>query len=470
MIIDAIVGGHIRLLGVPPKQTERIRNALSFPNPEFHKLQRLGRYTGGTEERICVAVETPEGDLLCPRGSWTPIRTALAKDGWTTRVTSDERSIGSVLVLSKSITDISLRDYQREGVLALVRNTQGLVVIPCGGGKSRLGVAAIAAIGRSALIIVHTTDLADQWVETIKTLLHVDAGRIDATHDQRLWPIVVATVQSLYAILEENPINKATGYSDDEFLSYFGMVILDEAHRAPAMMTQRVLSHVTAKHRLGLTATPEREDGMTKLVEWSFGPTLLERTTPELIKLGYLMKAEVEFVETGFAFAYDGSDEKRLAALDRALEKDAERNTLIAARAHIEASHGEAVLVLTNRKTHATKLAKMITACGTPAEAVIGTTAKGLRKETIARLKSGDLRVMVATSLADEGLDVQRLSRVLLAWPQRAKGATTQRVGRLLRGWPGKQPKLFDFVDGQVPTLASRASARRSTFRKLGLL
>jgi superfamily II DNA or RNA helicase len=115
-------------------------------------------------------------------------------------------------------------------------------------------------------------------------------------------------------------------------------------------------------------------------------------------------------------------------------------------------------------------LAKMIKARGVDrVEAVLGTTAKKKRKGTIEALRTGELQVMIATSLADEGLDVRRLSRVLLAWPQRAKGGTTQRAGRLLRDFP-KKPKLIDFVDSKVDTLASRAADRKAVYRKMGLL
>lgn len=94
-------------------------------------------------------------------------------------------------------------------------------------------------------------------------------------------------------------------------------------------------------------------------------------------------------------------------------------------------------------------------------------------------MRTGRVRCIIATQLADEGLDIQRLSRVLLAFPQRAKGPTIQRVGRLMRvfeekGKDGvirmKKPKLFDFVDNLVPTLRSRGKSRRSAYKDIGIL
>lgn len=458
--IDATIGGAIRLHAVPPRQTERILRALSFPNPEFVMANRIVGYTGNLPERIYAVEEHPNGDIVVPRGAWQVAKDALARDGWTARVAKDERVAGREIAVGAAPG--RLRDYQGEGVEKIAHHLQGLIVLPCGCGKTRLGASAVHRLRRRAIVVVHTIDLADQWVAALMD--HgIGAGRVDGDSDDRGADAVVATVQTLARIVDD-PID------DDAWLAEFGLCVLDEAHHAPAVTFRRVLSRIPARWRLGLTATPDREDGLTRLVTWSFGPTLLERDTREMIKLGFLMRAEIVHVETAFRFEYDGAPKKKNAALDKAIVKDEARNAMIADLAAKDAREGETVLVLTNRKPHARALAKMISERGVEARAVISATGKKKRRETIGDLRGGELRVMVATSLADEGLDVQRLSRVILAWPQRARGGTQQRVGRALRDWPGKKPKVYDVVDPMVPTLRDRAAARRTTYRKLGLL
>jgi len=459
--VHCTVGSQIVLGPLDPKPLENLRKDLSFRNPAYTKLRRLGKLTSDMPESICAFVELPCGGGIAPRGAWDIVKKSLREVGYAPVVAQDLRASGSPLATRARIEDLSLRDYQRRGVDELLKRLQGTVVLPCGTGKSRLGVGAILSARVDALVLVHTIDLADQWVEQLRAI-GIEPGRVDGDHDDPHHPVVVATIQSVYAKL-------ASPFEDTDWLGKFGTCVLDEAHHAPARTFMSVLNAIPARYRLGLTATPDREDGLERLMDWSFGPRLLERNTEEMIKLGYLMKAEIEIVRTSFEFEWSGPDEKKIHAMDKALVANDDRNRLIADRAAAEALAGESVLVLSNRKPHCRKLAQMINQRGVVAVAVMGSTTKKGRKDAIQDLREGKLPVMVATSLADEGLDVRRLSRILLAWPQRARGGTTQRTGRILRDWP-KKPKLIDFVDAHVPTLADRASDRRSVWREMGLM
>ena len=334
-----------------------------------------------------------------------------------------------------------------------------IVVHNCGCGKTKLGVGAVFVLGVTTLVLVHTEDLADQWLSEF-TKHGLRAGLVGGGVDERDRDVVVAIIDSLLPLLEADP---AWGRS-------FGFVIVDEAHHAPAVTFQRVLRLLPAYYRLGLTATPNREDGLSNLVEWSFGETLLERTTREMIKLGFLMPCRIEIVSTGFVFEYDGPEKKRLAELEKAIAACEARNALIVATVVREAALGETCLVLVRTREHAHALADLIQARGIEARALTGKTAKKKRKATLNDLRAGDLPVMIATSLADEGLDLPRLSVIALGSPQRAKGATLQRLGRLLRLWEGKKPVLYDFVDDEVDTLASRAASRRRVYLDCGLI
>jgi superfamily II DNA or RNA helicase len=99
---------------------------------------------------------------------------------------------------------------------------------------------------------------------------------------------------------------------------------------------------------------------------------------------------------------------------------------------------------------------------------ITSAVAKKKRQQMLSGLRDGSVQIAIATSLADQGLDVPRLSRVFLALPERSQGRTKQRVGRLMRPCE-QQAKLVDFVDHNVATLKSRWRSRRSVFRKLGL-
>jgi superfamily II DNA or RNA helicase len=456
--IAARIDGEIVLRELPVPALERLRLKLSLPNPKYVSLKRFVGFTGSEPAKIECLVEMPDGSIHVPRGVAPLIKSELGRYDLRPRMEDDARSRGSRFYQAPTNTP-ALRDYQQQGIDKLVAAGQGLIVLPCGTGKTKLGVGAVIALGVKALVLVHTEDLADQWLTEL-TKYGIDVGSIGGGTVERDADVVVAIIDSLLPLLESNP---AWGRC-------FGFVVVDEAHHAPAVTFQRVLRLLPAYYRLGLTATPEREDGLSSLVDWSFGETLLERTTREMIKLGFLMPARIEIVSTGFVFEYDGPEKKRLAELEKAIAASEARNALIVQTVVREAALGETCLVLVRTREHARVLAELLVARGIEARALTGKTAKKKRKATLNDLRSGALPIMIATSLADEGLDLPRLSVIVLAAPQRAKGATLQRLGRLLRVWEGKKPVLYDFVDDEVDTLASRAASRRRVYLDCGLI
>lgn len=475
--IRASVASDLVLRDLPPKPLELIRYTLSYPNAKYVRAKRMGFPTEGEPERIACAIEAPDGSMHVPRGSIGVVRELLAECRFGLEVVEDRRSSGSKI---GPFPSVSLRDYQEEGVLELIRKLQGIAVLPCGGGKTRLGVGAVGALSVTTLVIVPTKDLADQWIAELQNLLSVEAGLVGDGKDTGDRDIVVAIDDSLVLKLGREP----------EWAQKFGLIIFDEIHHCPSKTAQSILLRIPARYRLGLTATLMREDGATPLIGWSFGPILVERTTKQLLDLGILMPAEIEYVETGWTFSYpilepvrrhleskDGFKRRhskwtreRLVVMEAELVEDLMRNVDIADRAADDAKAGETVLILTGRRDHTKELAEMICARGVEAVALTSASGRKKRREAIQNLKDGKLPVMIATSLADEGLDVTRLSRVILAFPQRAKAATLQRLGRLLRNFPGKRPKLVDLVDSKVPTLRKRADARKKTYRETGLL
>ena len=453
--IRAVVGAEIVLRDLSIRSIERLRFALSYPHPERAKAARLGLSTAGLPMRFECITEWPDGSISVPRGAVDIVREVLAADDVGVDF-EDQRSVGLPI---GPMPRLDLRAYQTTGILRLENKAQGMIVLPCGAGKTFGGVGAIARLGRTAIILVHTEDLLDQWVEEIRTKLQIEPGVVDADRKEIDRPIVVASIFSLAPLLETDPAIGAR----------FGVVLLDEAHHVPAATFQRVIRYLPARYRLGLTATPDREDGHGKMVDWSFGPRLLVKTVQELVSGGFLMMPRFVAVPTAFDFEMDPNDKHRLTKLHRAIVANADRNRLIADLAMWEAQAGETVLVLSNRKPHCRKLGKMIAEMGVEVRVVLGTTKKSERRESLDDLRTGKIAVVVATSLANEGLNIPRLSRIILAFPDRSYGWTVQRAGRLTRKWEGKDPVLYDVVDPAVETLASRAGARRRAYRSIGI-
>ncbi|MCP4603963.1 MAG: DEAD/DEAH box helicase family protein [Proteobacteria bacterium] len=320
-----------------------------------------------------------------------------------------------------------------------------------------IGTAAIAEIQQPSLVIVHTKDLLEQWRAAIRGILNVEAGIVA---EGKCSPdvITVATVQTLI----RHP------YLDD-LATRFGCVIVDEAHYSPAATFQSVLSHFPARYRFGLTATPYREDGLTRLIDFTLGERLYEIEHWKLILNGYLQRPEVRKVQTEFAFTFNSGeyDHNRCMA---SLVTDPDRNAQIADIAANEAVCGHCVLILSNRVKHCRHLAELIQERGVSVEVLVGAVKKADRQAILDDFRAGELSVVVASTLADEGLDVPRLDRIVLSYPSRAKGRTIQRLGRLMRPHPDKQQAvLFDVVDKNVKPLVRQYQERSRFYRSLGL-
>lgn len=459
--IRAKVDGAIRIdPGVPEKLRARIERAFTFANPAYHKMIAVGRMHTNEPETFEGYKISGDGTLVLPRGA--PKRIAKALEGKAAIEWIDKRTKGGQIEIPKRHDQgdlpIKLRDYQAEAVDLSARKTQGLIVIGCGGGKTTIGACLIERLRRTAVILVHTEDLLEQWVETMRDRLGIEAGIIGGGHFKPA-PITIAMIQTLRQNLGNTLVWDALNA---------GVTILDEAHHAPASTFRTVLEHCPSRWRIGLTATPTREDGLTRLMEWNFGERLIERHSSDLIKAGHLMKPEIEVVKTDFVFESNTEDKlKRANEIRSELETYEPRQHLIATMAAKQIKEGQSVMVLANRKAYAKRLTDLINGYGSPAELVTGETPKKKRKAMILAFRKNEIPCIVATSLANEGLDVPKLSRLIFAWPEKARGSTDQRAGRLMR-LANKIPILVDIVDARVPELLRQYEARARAYRKIG--
>ena len=155
-----------------------------------------------------------------------------------------------------------------------------------------------------------------------------------------------------------------------------------------------------AKFRLGQTATPEREDGLSALLDLFLGTRLITVSHEKLIDAGVLAVPEIHSIETNFTCAYTKAED--YAPILAALAHDESRNTLIAKQVVQDARNGHVCLMLSGRIDHCHTLANAIQAEGVSVEVLTGDVSRTQRKDTMDRARAGNLAVIVATSLADE--------------------------------------------------------------------
>lgn len=281
-------------------------------------------------------------------------------------------------------------------------------------------------------------------------------------HRINIEPITVAMIQTL---AEWN------SFDVHELGKRFGISVCDEFHHIPAKQWAQVQNMLPCRYRWGLSATPIREDGMQIITNLIMGPKIAEVKYEELLRGGYLEKPVIVRVATNFVFPPGPKKEalaKRLLRLHGRLMRDQHRNEIIVNLALSEVHRGRTVLILAGFIKHTLVLAAGLSARGVKAYPITSRTKKDDRDRLIRELRHGQIDVLVATSLADEGLDIQALSTVIQAFPARAKGRTKQRLGRVMRRSIGKDSaRFYDLIDGNVPLLVKRAQSRDEVYREV---
>lgn len=433
---------------------DEIKGNLTFVNPKWASNERLGYWNGRTPREL--KHYWLDGDSLqVPRGYTRQLLAMLRPRGMAAYKVVDRR---------RTLPDVSfsfggeLRDYQREAIEAFTFRDFGVLAAPTGSGKTCMALAMVSARRQPALIVVHTAELLNQWVDRIGAFLGIPASEVGVIGGGRLQlgeRVTVGLVQSLFKCAAE-------------VAPRIGFLIVDECHRAPARTFTEAVTAFDCKYMLGLSATPWRRDGLSRLIYWYLGDKVHEIDRAALIEAGHIMKAEAVFRHTDFI---PQSDPKgQYTRMLNELADDQARHELIVADVVAEARNGGGVcLVLTDRKSHCETLRGMLQGEGIEAAVLTGDLKQAERAGVVARLTGGEVRVLIATGqLVGEGFDLPALSTLFLVTPVKFSGRVLQYLGRVLRPLPGKeQARIYDYVD-PVGVLQAAAKARARVYRAQG--
>jgi superfamily II DNA or RNA helicase len=334
-----------------------------------------------------------------------------------------------------------------------MRRRQGGVVAPCGSGKTIILLEAIARAKQPALWICHTKELLNQTKERACQVLDILDEEIGVIAEGKISignRLTIALVQTLSRIEVK------------EIAERFGTVVIDEAHHLAAESFFDAVGRFPAKYRFWVSATPERDDGLTQMVFVAGGPILhsVDRSSIPTIK------PQLQVIETQFDYHHDNYT-KVIASLIA----DQKRNQMIVDTIAREAS-GNYSLVLSERTEHLNTLKSMLQKAlpDMRIELLTGKMTDKQRKSAMERVKNKEIDILLATQLAREGLDVVHLNRLFLTVPKKALGATEQEVGRIMRPAPDKTDAVvFDFWDKQSPFLKAQFWKRRQVYLKLGI-
>lgn len=331
----------------------------------------------------------------------------------------------------------------------------GIISLGCGQGKTVVALNIIHRLKKKTLVVVHKEFLMNQWIERIESFLpDAKIGKIQQDkYDVIGKDIVLCMLQTIS--MRDFPLNA---------FDCFGLVIIDEAHRIPSRVFSKALSKINSKYMLALSATPNRKDGLTKVLKWFVGPIIFNTTNKKNqekynveINRYKIISDDKNYNELLLTF----NNKVKLSSMLNNICNYTKRNDLIIdiikniLDEHIERQ----ILILSDRKNQLNYIYNVINdnkICS------VGYYIGGMSQKALKQ--SEECRLILATyPMANEGLDIPNLNSLILASP---KSDIVQSVGRVMRKkHKNFLPKIIDIVD-DFSLFSNQSNKRKLLYTK----
>jgi DNA excision repair protein ERCC-3 len=378
--------------------------------------------------------------VAVPRSERGRLKQALLKVGWPAEDRAGYVDGASFTITPAGPERFSLRGYQQQAVQAFTAAGSGVVVLPCGAGKTLVGIGAMAAVGAHTLVLVTNVVAARQWRSELLARTTLGDREIGEYSGERkdIRPITVATYQILSA-------RRGSLYRHMEVLSAedWGLVVYDEVHLLPAPVF-RMTADIQARRRLGLTATLVREDGREGDVFSLIGPKRYDAPWRDIEAQGWIAPAlctEVRVTLTdeermSYALA-ENEDRYRAGATARSKLVVVEQLCAEAVR------RKEPVLVIGQYLDQLGDIGRRL---GAPV--LTGKTPEREREKLYERFRQGDIPVLVVSKVANFSVDLPEASvAIQVSGTFGSRQEEAQRLGRVLRPKAdGRQARFFAIV------------------------
>ena len=316
----------------------------------------------------------------------------------------------------------------------------GILSLETGLGKTNIALYVACIMKLKTLVVVHKQFLTEQWEDRIETFVpFAKIGRLQRDmEDVHDCDIVVGMLQSI-----------AMREYDEDILQDFGLVIFDEVHVVPAPVFSRALLRLCAPYMLGLSATPVRKDGLSKVINWFLGPIFYEHS----------LTGKSEVTVEAVRFRLGRTLPMNTVAAINILCNMEHRNALIVSKAQHLVLLGHKVMVITERRSHCEFLQNMLKKVDIDGGLCYG----GINNFELERSK--EKAVLLGTyGYVKEGFDLPTLDAMILATP---RSNVVQACGRVLRFETSLSPTIIDIVDEWIIGRA-QYNKRRLYYEKSG--
>lgn len=449
--------GRVVMSAGPDDRTLRLSCDDPFVRAEMEGSKKLGKYLSPDEDGFIIELTergTVKRELV--KMGWPALDTAPLSDGDPFPIRLKEsRTNGS---------PFGLRAYQEDAVRAFAGRGApgtgyGVIVMPCGAGKTIVGMATMAAIGRKTLIITTNVAAVHQWMDELLDKTEIsrdDLGEYTgAAKDVR--PITIAT----YQVLTWRPDKESEFPHFDLFRKErWGLIIYDEVHLLPAPVF-RVVAEIQAIRRLGLTATLIREDGLQEDVFSLIGPKRYDVPWKELEAKGFIAEAFCREIRVPMS---DHERMRYVACGTRERHRVAAENPIKArvVRELIDNHSDDLVMVIGQFLDQLRAIAAEL---GAPL--ITGATPNPERERIYSDFRTGKVRVIVVSKVANFAIDLPDASvAIQVSGTFGSRQEEAQRLGRVLR--PKEKNSYFYSIVSRYSVEEEFADNRRRFLTEQG--
>lgn len=446
---------EILTTGLPSCLVAAFKRLATLANPVFFEKQRL-RFGTYNIPRYIFCGEMHSDRLILPRGVQAAVASLIRKAGGKIQI-EDKRPIPCACEFE---FHVQLSPDQKIAVDTMLEFEDGVLLAPPGAGKTVMGCAIVAERKVSTLILVHRKPLMEQWRSRLEQFLGLNKDEI-GTLGGTPRNIVIGMVQTL-----------AKSPNPEVLFAPFSQVIIDECHHVPAASFEAVMKACSARYLLGLTATPNRKDGLQKILFLQCGPI---RHRMELeVDPDIARRVIVRDIHLGLP-----PEDLRMPVHQvwDMLANHEERNRLIAKDITDALAEARNCVVLSDRKEHLETLEKLVNeaipCCIDRVLRIDGSLGKKTRAGILDRINKQVTAqqgfVLFATSsLIGEGFDLPELDTLFLTLPISFKGRLIQYAGRLHRKNEGKsEVRIYDYVEPEHPLTSHMHRKRMTSFHSM---
>lgn len=446
-----------------------IKKEYVYKNPSYDKKKRMGFYVGKTPKTIKL-YDIYNDNVYLPIGCFDDI--------WSLHPYKEDYKDYSVTRNIDVISDIILRSYQEPVINACKKYCTGLIIMPCGTGKSCTMLHTACMLKQKTLWLCTTKDLLIQAESYIKNFTNGTTSRITDGKCDYSGDFVFATIQTLVKVINNGLIPQDT----------FGCVIGDEIQHCmvsdeSVMQFKTCMEYFSSRYKFGCTATLKTANDLWKCIPKILGNVIYElkkndmkdkfvgyyegKAIVEVPASMFQVPANINIVHTGY-----NVDEKDVfdvnggtlvfAKLITDLSMDKKRNTLILDIANKINGY---TIIISERVNQLHYLDSKL-----PSSVCIDSKlSKKKREQLVEDFKSGKHKVLLASySLVAEGLDVPMLENIIMASPVKDERLVIQSIGRCQRPYKGKKiANVYDLVD-DVSVLGRFLTKRKSVYKKEG--